>query len=201
MPVVSNTRHELFAQGLARGQKTAKAYVAAGYAEKGARQNATRLSRDPQIRARVEELKTQIAADVIAVEISHRNARMQVRQDLVDRLLQVIDARAKDPMMAAVPGGSTGLLVCASKGKNTEVPVYRVDTALVAEVLALLRQAAEEEHGQEVEKREEKVDIASILNEGRQRMLEIRRRQLAEGRPDIDENGIGIWEAVNWPEE
>jgi len=40
MPVLSNTHHELFAQGLARGLKATKAYVTAGYAEKGARQNA-----------------------------------------------------------------------------------------------------------------------------------------------------------------
>ena len=198
MPVLSNTRHELFAQGLARGVKATKAYVPAGYAENAARQNATRLARNPEIRARLQELKTATAAGVIAVEISHGNARRQVRQDIVDRLRQVIDARAKDPTMAAVPGGPTGLLVCASKGKNGEVPVYRVDTALVATALALLRQEAEEEGRQGVEKQKEesKVDIAAILNAGRERVCAMRERQLAEGRPDYDENGIGVWEVI-----
>jgi hypothetical protein len=194
MPVVSNNRHELFAQGLARGQKATRAYVAAGYAEKSARQSATRLGRNPQIRARVEELKTEMAAGVIAVEISHRNARMQVQQDLVDGLLRVIEARAKDSTLATVPGGSTGLLICEYKGKNGEVPVYRVDTALVAELRALLRQAAEEQ-GQVVEERKQtgNIDIVARLNAGRQRIAELRRRQLAEGSPEIV-NGIGIWE-------
>jgi hypothetical protein len=89
-----------------------------------------------------------------------------------------------------------GVLVCASKGKKGEVPVYRIDTALVATALGVLRQEVEEEHRRGIEKQEEesKVSIAAILNAGRERMRAIRARQIAEGRPLYDENGIGAWE-------
>ena len=40
MPVLSNSRHEQFSQALVKGLSAAKAYTAAGYAAKGARQNA-----------------------------------------------------------------------------------------------------------------------------------------------------------------
>lgn len=43
MPVLSNSRHELFAQGLAIGKSAKQAYIDAGYKPKGARQNASRL--------------------------------------------------------------------------------------------------------------------------------------------------------------
>ena len=68
--------------------------------------------------------------------------------------------------------------------------------ALLAELRAHEKQAAEE-LGQWVEKREETstVDSVAILNEGRQRVAEMRRKQLAEGGP-LEVNGVGIWEVV-----
>jgi hypothetical protein len=182
MAALSNTRHELFAEGVARGLNATNAYVAAGYGKKGARQNATRLmTRDGKIRARIEELRTTITAGVIALEISNRNARVQALQDAFDRLRRIIEARANDETMAAVPGGSTGLLVCDCKGKTADVPVYRVDIALLAELRAILRQAAEE-LGQWVEKPQEafSVDIVARLNEGRRRVAEARKQELAK---------------------
>jgi len=54
MPVLSNPRHERFAQELAAGKTGTAAYVAAGYKESpGA---ASRLSKDVNIRERVAEL-------------------------------------------------------------------------------------------------------------------------------------------------
>ena len=43
MPILSNSRHEIFAQGLAIGKTQKQAYIDAGYKPKGARQNASRL--------------------------------------------------------------------------------------------------------------------------------------------------------------
>ena len=45
---------------------------------------------------------------------------------------------------ASVPGGTTGLLTKDYKGKQADTPVYKVDTALLAELRAHERQAAEE---------------------------------------------------------
>jgi len=46
--------------------------------------------------------------------------------------------------LAGIPGGNTGLLVRDYKGRNADQPVYKADTALMAELRAIMRQAAEE---------------------------------------------------------
>lgn len=59
MPVLSNTRHERFAQELFAGKTADEAYVLAGF--KRNRGNASRLKADESILARVEELKSAAA--------------------------------------------------------------------------------------------------------------------------------------------
>jgi len=54
VPVLSNPRHERFAQELAKGKSASQAYVAAGF--EGHRQNAARLMSNDVIADRVEEL-------------------------------------------------------------------------------------------------------------------------------------------------
>jgi len=153
------------------------------------------------VSARVAELTTELSADLVAAEISDRNARIQALQErwtwLRAKLDKVLEERGAE--MAGVPGGPTGLLLRDHKGKDGSTPVYRIDpgvVALLAELRAHEKQAAEE-LGQWVEKREETstVDSVAILNEGRQRVAEMRRKQLAEGGP-LEVNGVGIWEVV-----
>lgn len=63
MPALAHLRHELFAQGVARGLTHGAAYEAAGYAAKGhnAAANAARLlRRRPEVRVRMNELKDQV---------------------------------------------------------------------------------------------------------------------------------------------
>lgn len=54
MPVLRNQKHELFAQGLAKGMTADAAYVAAGYKEN--RKNASRLKANERVAARVDEI-------------------------------------------------------------------------------------------------------------------------------------------------
>jgi hypothetical protein len=159
------------------------------------------LLRNTQVSARVAELTSELSADLVSAEISDRNARIQALQERWTRLRanldQVLGERGKE--MAGVPGGSSGLLMRDHKGKDASTSVYRIDpgvVALLAELRAHEKQAAEE-LGQWVEKREETstVDSVAILNEGRQRVAEMRRKQLAEGGP-LEVNGVGIWEVV-----
>jgi hypothetical protein len=88
---------------------------------------------------------------VIALEIGSRNARVQELQDELNRLRQVITERAEhyrnggdDQYDKAIPGGTTGLLCKSWVGKDADRPVYKVDTAILAELRATARQAAEE---------------------------------------------------------
>jgi phage terminase small subunit len=65
MPTLSNPRHEQFAALVAGGMTPTKAYVAAGFAGKGAAQSASRLAKIPVAAARIAELST-ISSTVIA---------------------------------------------------------------------------------------------------------------------------------------
>ena len=58
MPILNNSRHERFAQELAKGQSATAAYRSAGYDAKGASAhvNAARLLRNARVKARVDEL-------------------------------------------------------------------------------------------------------------------------------------------------
>lgn len=74
MPVLKNTKHELFAQGLAKGMSADAAYEAAGY--KPNRQAASRLLlTNVDVKARVDELvgkaaeKTSITIERVLVEL------------------------------------------------------------------------------------------------------------------------------------
>ena len=144
MSVLTNSKHEHFAQAVAKGVSATKAYVAAGYSAKGAAQSAARMLTNADICSRLAELQLTLAAGVIALEISSRNARVQALQDRWDRLRRVITERAAAPEFADVPGGSTGLLCVTYVGKDADRPVYRVDTAILAELRSHERQAAEE---------------------------------------------------------
>jgi phage terminase small subunit len=62
MPVLDNSRHEKFAQGLAQGMSAAEAYRLAGY--NGDRTAASRLSTNVNVQARVAELKERAAVNV-----------------------------------------------------------------------------------------------------------------------------------------
>lgn len=86
MPVLSDPKHEAFAQHRAKGKSQAEAYKLAGY--KGDRTAASRLSTNVNIQARIEELTAQVAKKT--VEHSAFEAKT-----MFDALLQdIVDAKA-----------------------------------------------------------------------------------------------------------
>lgn len=94
MAVLSNSKHERFAQLVAKGVSATDAYVSAGYSKANARSNASRLSANDSILGRIKELKTAVAEKVISAEIRRRNWRVQVLQNRVDAMLALTEARA-----------------------------------------------------------------------------------------------------------
>ena len=64
--VLGNARHERFAHLLAGGMTATKAYVAAGFAGKGAPQSASRLARRPSVTARIAELRSTMSCSAVA---------------------------------------------------------------------------------------------------------------------------------------
>lgn len=67
MAILKNTKHEKFAQGVAKGLTQAEAYAQAGYEAKAEALwvNASRLLRAAKVSDRVAELKTQITERVV----------------------------------------------------------------------------------------------------------------------------------------
>jgi phage terminase small subunit len=60
LPVLSNSRHERFAQEIAQGKSASAAFVAAGFAANGS--NAARLNANELVRERVKELLQESAS-------------------------------------------------------------------------------------------------------------------------------------------
>lgn len=87
MPILSNTRHEAFAQAWVSGMAAEAAYVAAGY--KPSRQNAARLTTNEAILARVAELQEP------AVKAAKFDFEVRLR-----RLAEIALNPASDPRVA-----------------------------------------------------------------------------------------------------
>jgi hypothetical protein len=82
---LSNHKHELFAQGLAKGETAESAYVAAGY--RPSRPHASRLATNGNVTARVAELQERAAikvektvADLVSMLEEDRGLARQIEQ-------------------------------------------------------------------------------------------------------------------------
>lgn len=110
------------------------------------RQNAT-------FRARVDGLLAEFRAEVRRIGLATVEKRVAAQNDRWVRMRSLIEARADDPALADVPGGTTGLLVRtvrkvvvesdAERGpRSTEVAEFAVDAALLREIREVEKQAA-----------------------------------------------------------
>lgn len=107
-----------------------------------------------RIEARLEELR----AEVRRIGLATIERRVQAQNDRWFKMRQVIEARAEDPAMQDVPGGTTGLLVRTVKGIGSGddfrvVEEFAVDTGLLRELREIEKQAGQE-LGQWTEKRD-----------------------------------------------
>jgi Terminase small subunit len=149
MAVKEHSKHEQFAQLVSKGVSATKAYVSVGYSPKGARQSASRMLKNADVRSRVRELQEANSAEVITHEISTRTGRVKALQERWDRLRDGLDRllNERGADMAGLPGGASGLLLRKYKGKKADRLVTRIDPAiisLIAELLRHERQAAQE---------------------------------------------------------
>jgi hypothetical protein len=78
MPALLNPKHELFAQGLAKGLSADAAYQAAGY--KKNRGNATRMKADESILRRLAELQSKAEAKVLLTLEDHMRELETLRE-------------------------------------------------------------------------------------------------------------------------
>ena len=94
MPVLTSSKHELFAQLRSKGLSAVDAYISAGYSKSNAQSNASRLSLNDGILARIKELQTAVAERVVSAEVRRRSLRVQLLQDRIDKALALSQARA-----------------------------------------------------------------------------------------------------------
>lgn len=111
------------------------------------RRQLTRWRAHPTFAARVAELVKQMDDAAARRGIARRMNRVRVLDDRWNRMQAVIAARAEEH--AAIPGGSTGLLVRQVKQIGVgvgarEVTEYEVDTGLLRELREHEKQAAQE---------------------------------------------------------
>ena len=105
MPVLENPRHELYAQGVAKGLTSIDAYRRAGYSR--SRKGATLVKGKPDVQRRVRELieagarRAEVSVEKVLRELA-RIGFADVRQlhDINGRLLQI--AELSDDIAAAV---------------------------------------------------------------------------------------------------
>jgi phage terminase small subunit len=100
VPILKNSKHEMFAHGVAKGVAIAQAYIDAGFSEKGANPSGARLLRNATIAARVDEIKANIEKSV--------EAKVGVSKAWVIEKLQQNLARAMQEVE-----------ICDNKGKGT----------------------------------------------------------------------------------
>lgn len=104
MPVLPNSRHELFAQELAKGQTQAAAYAAAGYVPSDP--GASRLASSVKVRARIDELKERAAArvEVSIASVTENLMRIAQKAEALSEASGLSVARASHMDVAKLNG-------------------------------------------------------------------------------------------------
>ena len=152
---------------------------------------------------RILELQTEqgnrIAAGTVKRLVGERNHRLEEWQTRWDEIRDALDAiliergyelgEYVDPETGAVAGGSTGFIVRDYKGKDADVPVYRIDPGILSMVRGLLEVAkrAAQELGQWNQKHlhileeEEQPDLTKLTDEELQTWLRLWDKAAAKG--------------------
>jgi phage terminase small subunit len=100
MPVLRNPRHEKFAQEIAKGNTATAAMAAAGYSDP---RNSTRLTKNDEIRRRIEELQ-QCGAARAEVSVASLLAELETARLLALKLGQASAAVAATMGKAKILG-------------------------------------------------------------------------------------------------
>ena len=89
MSSLQNSKHEQFANAVAKGVSAEKAYVSAGYSAQGAAASASRLLRDAKVRERINELKAAITEKIVEQTGLTKSWVTENLKEIVERSMQV----------------------------------------------------------------------------------------------------------------
>ena len=138
MPILSNSRHEQFAQGLATGKSATEAYRDAGY--RGDRTAASRLATNVNVQARVRELQA-VAAERTKVTIASLSQEAEEVRGLAVAERQLSAANTAIVTKAKLSG------LWVDRSEVGEVDISRMSKE---EIQEFLRQRYGEERGNEL---------------------------------------------------
>lgn len=121
MPALSNAKHELFAQALAKGKTQIEAYAEAGYAPNDA--NANRLTGNDRVAARVAELQERAATrtEITVASITERLLAIATKGE-----------RASDASMLSV---GRAALMDAAKLNGLVIDKADINTGVTVEIV------------------------------------------------------------------
>jgi len=103
-------------------------------------------------KTRISELRKRFREEATCEGVANSFARIRAKARRIGLLEQIRIERGQDVNIQEVPGGKTGLLVREYKG-HSDLPVYKIDAALLKEIRDLEREIAIE-LGQWTEKKE-----------------------------------------------
>jgi hypothetical protein len=99
----------------------------------------------PEFQARVNEHREDFRKRVFGSRFCRRENRILIRQQLIDKCLQIIKERAATPGYEKIPGGTTGLVTPRFRVlEGRVVTEYQIDTETEGIIRANLREIAEE---------------------------------------------------------
>lgn len=101
--ILKNNKYERFAQERAQGLSQVKAAVAAGYSESSARLSGYRIEARPEVKARIEELKTRAETRCVS-------SLGLDKAWVMERLVLVIETAIKPPMQGNVANRALELI-------------------------------------------------------------------------------------------
>jgi hypothetical protein len=109
-----------------------------------ARKSIERWKRHPEFARRLQDLVGAAREQAKRTLLGKKEARIQILEELYSRQRAIIDERAADPEMQAVPGGRTGLLVRKTVVSSGTLISYEyvADTTLSNEIRKTLQQVA-----------------------------------------------------------
>ena len=109
-----------------------------------ARKSIERWKRHPEFVGRLQDLVGAVREQAKRKLLGKKEFRIQILEELYSRQRAIIDERAADPEMQAVPGGRTGLLLRKTVVSSGTLISYEyvADTTLSNEIRKTLQQVA-----------------------------------------------------------
>src|ERR1700680_4850115 len=109
-----------------------------------ARKSIERWKRHPEFARRLQDLVGAAREQAKRTLLGKKESRIQILEELYSRQRAIIDERAADPEMQAVPGGRTGLLLRKTVVSSGTLISYEyvADTTLSNEIRKTLQQVA-----------------------------------------------------------